>query len=157
MVVSHAPAGYVCPFCLLAQGAGDARIYSLQTDVVYHDTKLTAFIGSHQWPNNAGNTIIIPNRHYENLYTLPLSYATGIQHLARRLALAMKTVWACEGISTRQHNEPAGSQDVWHYHLHITPRYQNDDFYCSQRALMAVAQRAELAARLREGLAAVLT
>ena len=45
------------------------------------------------------------------------------------MALTMKVVYSCDGISTRQHNEPAGNQDVWHYHLHVTPRYKDDVFY----------------------------
>ena len=39
------------------------------------------------------------------------------------------SVYKGDGVSTRQHNEPAGNQDVWHYHLHVFPRYQDDAFY----------------------------
>jgi hypothetical protein len=38
----------------------------------------------------------------------------------------MRDAFGCEGISTRQHNGPAGNQDVWHFHLHVFPRYPND-------------------------------
>lgn len=41
----------------------------------------------------------------------------------------MKISYSCDGISTRQHNEPAGNQDVWHFHQHIFPRYDNDLLY----------------------------
>ena len=41
----------------------------------------------------------------------------------------MKEVYKCDGVSTRQHNEPAGDQEVWHYHFHVIPRYANDDLY----------------------------
>ena len=54
-----------------------------------------------------------------------------------------------DGTSTRQHNEPAGNQDVWHYHVHLFPRYEGDALYASGRALMPVQDRARYAARLR--------
>jgi len=49
----------------------------------------------------------------------------------------MKQAWKCDGVSTRQHNEPAGNQDVWHYHMHVFPRWDNDDLYGSRGALAA--------------------
>jgi histidine triad (HIT) family protein len=64
----------------------------------------------------------------------------------------MKAVWACDGVSVRQHNEPVGNQDVWHYHLHVTPRYAGDDFYANyvgRWALMPPEERARYARELR--------
>jgi diadenosine tetraphosphate (Ap4A) HIT family hydrolase len=48
----------------------------------------------------------------------------AIYDLVRRIA--MRHTYGCDGISTRQHNEPAGYQDVWHFHLHVFPRYHGD-------------------------------
>ncbi len=62
----------------------------------------------------------------------------------------MKAVYQCDGISTRQHNEPDGNQDVWHYHVHVTPRYHNDGFYMSVRALMPIEERTKHAEKLRD-------
>jgi histidine triad (HIT) family protein len=64
----------------------------------------------------------------------------------------MKKVYTCDGVSTRQHNEPAGNQDVWHYHLHVTPRYENDNFYSTQRQLMVSSERAKHAEALKNSL-----
>ncbi len=152
---NHAPENYECPFCLLIQGVENEHVHSIQGDIVYHDSALTALVSSHQWPNNHGNTIIVPNLHFENIYDLPLSYARDIQRIAKRLAVAMKEVYACDGVSTRQHNEPAGGQDVWHYHLHITPRYENDNYYGSQRELMSIAEREAHAAALKKSLESI--
>jgi histidine triad (HIT) family protein len=129
-------------------------VYSVESDIVFRDEFVTAFLSSHQWPRNRGNTIVVPNRHYENIFDLPLRYAGPIQSAARRIALAMKSAFSCEGISTRQHNEPAGYQDVWHYHLHVTPRFPDDRLYATyaDRELMPAGQRAELAAQLRHAL-----
>ncbi|MCL4869297.1 MAG: HIT family protein [Anaerolineae bacterium] len=146
---NHAPANYICPFCLLIQRQENEHLLSVPDDIIYHDTQITVFIGSHQWPNNHGNVIIVPNEHFENIYDLPIHYAAAIHQLAQRVALAMKAIYACDGVSTRQHNEPGGNQDVWHYHLHVTPRYQNDGFYGSPRQFMPPSQRAVHAEKLR--------
>jgi len=146
---NHAPADYVCPLCLLVQGIENEHVLSRRSDVIYSDAYVTALISSHQWPNNHGHAILIPNAHYENIYDLPISLATRIHELARALAIAMKEAYRCEGVSTRQHNEPAGNQDVWHYHLHLFPRHTGDALYSSRSALMPVRGRAKYAARLR--------
>ena len=145
---NHVPENYVCPFCLLVQGIENERVHSVQSDIVYRDSAVTAFISAHQWPHNHGNVIIVPNEHIENIYDLPDHYAADIHRATKRLAMAMKVAYACDGVSTRQHNEPAGNQDVWHYHVHVTPRYQDDQFYFGRRELMPVAQRARLAEKL---------
>src|SRR5512136_2267126 len=100
---NHAPENYICPFCLFVQGAGHADVLSVQSDVIYHDETVSAFVSSHQWPNNSGNVVIVPNEHFENIYELPVRYAADIHRLAKKIALAMKTVYACDGVSTRQH------------------------------------------------------
>jgi histidine triad (HIT) family protein len=150
---NHAPENYSCPFCLLIKGILNEHVHSMQSDIVYQDDVVTAFISSHQWTSNHGNTIIVPNEHFENIYDLPLRFAQDIHRVAKALAIAMKRVYACDGVSTRQHNEPAGNQDVWHYHLHVTPRYENDNFYGTQRQLMASSERAKHAEALKTSLA----
>ena len=147
---NHAPENYLCPFCLLIQGIENEHVYSVPSDIIYQDTAVTAFVSSHQWPNNLGNVIVVPNQHFENIYDLPLNNAGEIHKTIRHLAIVMKTAYACAGISTRQHNEPAGNQDVWHYHTHITPRYQNDNYYATHRALMPVSERANYARALKK-------
>lgn len=146
---SHAPPGYVCPFCRIVRGIEDEHVLSRQSDVVYHDDTLTAFIGSGQWPRNQGHVLLIPNAHFENVFDLPESFGEPIQRLTRRIALAMKAEYGCTGVSTRQHNEPDGGQDVWHYHVHVFPRYRGDGLYTSSREPMSVERRAGFAARLR--------
>ncbi len=147
---NHAPDNYICPFCLLVAGIANDHVYSVQSDIVYHDDAVTAFVSSHQWKNNHGNTIITPNEHFENIFDLPLRYAQDIHRVARMLAIAMKSAYACDGVSIRQHNEPAGNQDVWHYHVHVTPRYKDDNYYASPRQPMSVSERAGHAEKIRK-------
>jgi len=152
---NHEPTGYNCPFCRVVEGLGDSEgIYTQPEDVVYQDEMVTAFINSRWWENNPGAVVIIPNQHFENIYDLPLDYATAIHRLARKVALAFKTAYACGGTSTRQHNEPAGYQEVWHYHLHIFPRYEGDNLYTSAHRLSKPAERIPYANKLRQAIAA---
>ncbi len=149
---NHEPENYICPFCSLIQGFKNEKVLSVPSDIIYHDDIVTAFIGSHQWPNNHGNVIIIPNEHFENIYDLPPQLNFNIYRLARSLAIVLKAAYQCDGISTRQHNEPAGNQDVWHYHVHVTPRYMDDNFYSSHREVMPVSERAIHAKKIRDKL-----
>ena len=64
----------------------------------------------------------------------------------------MKQAWSPEGTSTRQHNEPAGNQHVWHYHQHVFPRFSDDDLYRHLRHRVPVEVRAQKAAQLRAAL-----
>lgn len=110
--MTHAPPGYVCPFCLLAAGVVNEHVYSRESDVVYRDGEVLALIAAKQWPGTLGHVLIVPVAHVENLYALPDALGARIHALSRRVALAMKSAYGCEGVSTRQHNEPAGNQDV---------------------------------------------
>ncbi len=148
----HAPPDYRCPFCAIVQELEDDYVYTSQAEVVLRDEQVTAFIASHQWPDNRGHVVVIPNEHYENLYELPDALAAPLQSAARRIALALKSEYGCDGISTRQHNEPAGNQDVWHYHMHVFPRYAGDGLYGSQRVSIAKEVRLEQAERVRRTL-----
>jgi histidine triad (HIT) family protein len=68
----------------------------------------------------------------------------------------MKRAWGPEGISTRQHNEPAGNQHVWHYHLHVFPRWNDDMLYRQMRHAVEPDVRALKARELATTLADVI-
>jgi histidine triad (HIT) family protein len=151
----HAPQGYACPLCALARGSPLSDGLSAHSDIVLSGEKAVAAISAYQWPNNPGNVIVFPIAHHENLYSIPADLAPAIHSVAQAVALAMKAAWQCDGVSTRQHNEPAGNQDVWHYHLHVTPRFKGDNFYgtlTTGKHLMAQAQRAAYTIQLRHHL-----
>lgn len=144
---NHAPEGYDCPFCRLVRGLDTSA--SSQDDVVYRDESVTAFVSAGWWPNNPGHVLVVPNAHYENVYDLPPELATPIQRVTRNVAVAFKEIYGCDGVSTRQHNEPAGLQDVWHYHQHVFPRYEGDDLYLHGRIGSTAEERRPYAAKLR--------
>jgi histidine triad (HIT) family protein len=123
-----------------------------QTDIIFPTAGATAFMATRKWPNNAGHVLIVPNRHFENIYDLPVVVASEIHSLGRRLAFALKAEYGCDGITLQQSNEPAGDQQIWHYHLHLIARYQNDDFHNSHKESFPPALRAEQAAKLKRWL-----
>lgn len=126
---SHKPPDYVCPFCNYAAGGGDDRV-SPDHFVERTDETLT-YVSPKWWPNNHGALLVIPTKHIENLYALPDELGLSLVRATRRAALALKSAYSCDGVSTRQHNEPAGNQDVWHFHIHVFPRYDGDGLYGS--------------------------
>lgn len=149
---NHSPEGYACPFCMVVRGEENEVVYTKKDDVAYRDEKIVAFVSSYWWPNNPGHVLIIPNRHFENIYDLPEECLDAIHRFSKKVAIAFKEVYGAEGVSTRQHNEPAGSQEVWHYHLHLVPRYSDDNLWHSHGNMRFASpeERAPYAKRLRE-------
>jgi histidine triad (HIT) family protein len=149
---NHAPENYECPLCLIVNGKDNPEKFAKVADIFYKDDKVTAFIGGKWWPKNAGNVIIIPNKHFENIYDLPVEFGHAIFDAAKKIAIALKEVYTCDGVSTRQHNEPAGDQDAFHYHLHVFPRYTNDMLYENFKNVRwtTVEERAPYVKKLRE-------
>ena len=148
-IYSHAPENYDCPFCRIASGVFMG--HTQHDDVIYHDKVVIAFVASHWWQNNPGHALVVPNRHIENIYDLVPEIAVYVQECARQVALAFKQIYGCDGTSTRQHNEPAGNQDIWHYHLHVFPRYDGDQLYelSHTKWLTTLAERRPYAEKLK--------
>jgi histidine triad (HIT) family protein len=147
VTITHAPSDYQCPFCALAAGVDADR----QQDIVRRTAGALAFISPRWWPNNHGHVLVVPIRHYENLYELPPEAGHAVHDLVRDVAIAIRRTYGCEGVSTRQHNEPAGNQDAWHYHVHVFPRYADDELYASRPypEFVTAEQRQPYAERLR--------
>jgi len=133
----------------VVKGIENEHVLTKQSDVIYRDDYITAFIAAGWWESNKGHVLIIHNKHFENLYELPSDYSAKIHDFERQVAIALKQVYKCDGVSSRQHNEPAGNQDVWHYHLHVFPRYKGDNLYLMQRVSTTVEERAVYAEKLR--------
>ena len=140
--ISHAPADYRCPFCALAGGAQGEF-------TAWRDDHVMVQISMHWTPANPGKALVIPLQHHENLYTLPDELAGRIAQVVRQVAVAIRTGYPCDGVTVRQSNEPAGGQDVWHYHTHVTPRYPGDRLYQSRLMRADDGERQRYASLLR--------
>jgi histidine triad (HIT) family protein len=125
---NHAPTDYICPICIAIQGIEDDRTMIRKSDIVFQDGLVTVFIGSFSVANRPSQPIIVPNKHYENLYELPDAEAQRIILVSRTVAEAVKKSYECDGVMVRQNNEPASSQHAFHYHMHLFPRYTGDGF-----------------------------
>ncbi len=150
-MMQHAPSDYRCPFCALVRGEYNAN--NAADDIVFRDEQVLARVAPKWWPDNPGSVLVIPVQHHENLYDLPAELGSALAELTRRVAVAMRETYGCQGISTRQHNEPAGNQDVWHLHIHVLPRFVGDRLYQrhDEARWVSAEDRRPYAALLRGG------
>jgi histidine triad (HIT) family protein len=116
------------------------------------ETNVFALVPRNHYGGIRGNCLIVPRLHYENVLEIPDSLGNDFFRVTRLLANAMIKAFGCEGISTRQHNGPAGDQDVWHYHLHVFPRFRDDGLHSGSKQRYSVDERLEVAERLRTAL-----
>ena len=129
---NHQPEKYTCPLCQISRGERTEK-GNQEPSVIFRDRFITVFIAGKWWKSNPGHVIIIPNEHIENIYDMPEEIGHKIFDFSKKVAVALKETYKCDGVSTRQHNEPAGNQDVWHFHLHIFPRYKEDNLYINHK------------------------
>lgn len=150
--VTHEPNAYACPFCGFQRGILDER--NQPSDVVAVTERAFARIAPKWWPGNAGAVLVIPRVHVENIYGLTPEDGQAVWDLTQRVTVGIRSAYGCEGTSIRQHNEPAGDQDVWHLHVHVFPRYEDDDLYLrhDQAEWVVPEAREPYAAKLRKAL-----
>lgn len=124
---NHEPEDFECPLCVVARG--EETDMNARTDVVYETDTVVAYVSPKWWINNPGNIMVIPREHVENIYDISTELLCDIHAVGKKIALAVKEAYECDGISFRQHNEPAGNQKMWHFHLHVLPRWEGDELY----------------------------
>jgi len=148
---NHADSEYTCPICLGVNGVESEWTLLRLQDIIYIDETVTAFINSFWIKNNPGHVIVVPNEHYENIYDLPTDVGAHIMAIAKKISIAMKKAYGCDGITLLQNNEPAGGQHAFHYHLHIFPRYDHDDLHQNMhdKKLADPSKRLEYAEKIR--------
>ena len=153
---NHQPPDYVCPFCQLL--AGIESEHNKQQDIVFQNDYATASIAPKWWVNNPGHVLVVPNKHYENIYDIPDDVLAEAYKVVKKVAIAIRSTYDCGGTSTRQHNEPVGYQDVWHFHVHVYPRHTDDKLYENhdQKGFVGAEQRLPYAKKLRKFLSRYL-
>ncbi len=125
---NHAAKDYDCPICLAINGTENEETWIVQDDIFYRDDLVMGFISSKSVKGNEAHPLIVPLEHHENLYDLPDEIAHRIIEVSKRTAIGVKETRKCDGITVTQHNEPAGGQHAFHYHMHILPRFEGDNF-----------------------------
>ena len=126
---NNAPSNYKCPICLAIKGIENKDTWIKQEDIFYRDDFVVGFISSKFIKGNEGHPLIVPKKHYENIYDLPEEIGYRIFGMGKKIAVALKKLRNCDGVNLMQFNEPAGDQHAFHYHLHIIPRFEGDNFH----------------------------
>lgn len=106
-----------CIFCKIANG-------DIPTNALYEDdiVKVIFDLG----PASKGHVLILPKNHFDNVYGLDDETAAHIFQVAVKVANAMKSALKPDGINIVQNNGEAAGQTVFHFHMHIIPRYKDD-------------------------------
>ena len=106
MIVTH------CMFCQIIQKEA-------QASVVYEDDQVMAFLSNH--PVNVGHTLVVPKKHYVNIFDIPEQKAAHLFIVVKRVASEVRSATATEGIRIVQNNGADAGQVVFHMHVHIIP------------------------------------
>ena len=78
-------------------------------------------------PATKGHALILPKSHAKNLYELPDETAAKVMVLAKKLATEMTEKLGADGFNLVQNNNEIAGQTVFHFHLHLIPRYEGDN------------------------------
>lgn len=106
-----------CIFCKIANG-------DIPSATIYEDGEFRVILDL--GPASKGHALIIPRQHYANLYELPDELAGKAMVLAKKVAARMTEILHCDGCNVVQNNGEAAGQTVFHFHVHLIPR-MNDD------------------------------
>lgn len=106
-----------CIFCKIA-----AR--ELPAEIVDEDEHTVSFMDLNPWTR--GHALVIPRTHSHNLYEIDDADLGRTSAAARRLAQRMRERLGCDGVNLLNSCEPAAWQTVFHFHLHVIPRYEGD-------------------------------
>lgn len=106
-----------CIFCKLANG-------DIPTATLYEDDDFRVILDA--GPATKGHALILPKEHYANLYELDDELAAKVLVLAKKMITKLTDVLGCDGYNLVQNNGEAAGQTVFHFHLHLIPRYKDD-------------------------------
>lgn len=133
-----------CIFCRIVDG-------TLPCHRVYEDERVLAFMDI--FPVADGHTLVITKQHAANLFEADEVALTAVMAASRRIAHAIRTVLAPDGLMVFQLNGAAAMQTVFHYHMHLLPRREGEALALHTRVPGDPARLAELADQLRASLA----
>lgn len=106
-----------CIFCKLANG-------EIPTATLYEDEDFRVILDAS--PASKGHALILPKEHYANLYELDDEVAAKVLVLAKKMITKLTDLLGCDGYNIVQNNGEAAGQTVFHFHMHIIPRYEGD-------------------------------
>lgn len=107
-----------CIFCKIAQG-------EISSQTLYEDEQFRVILDA--GPATKGHALIIPKEHYADLWELPEDVAANVIKLAKKISARMKEALQCGGFNLVQNNGYAAGQTVFHFHMHLIPRYEDGE------------------------------
>lgn len=107
-----------CIFCKIANG-------EIPSKTIYEDDNFRAILDIE--PATKGHTLILPKEHCENLFELPEEMAEKALVLAKKLSIRLHDKLKSDGLNIVQNNGAAAGQTVSHFHIHLIPRYEDDN------------------------------
>jgi histidine triad (HIT) family protein len=129
-----------CVFCRIGRNEEHASY-------IYEDEGVIAFLDAR--PVSEGHALVVPRRHYENIYAVPDEEVANLFKVVKKVALAISKSEKAEGMSIIQNNGSIANQVVFHFHVHVIPRYVGKDSR-RPRTFVEKAELDEIAARIRK-------
>ena len=105
-----------CIFCKIAGG-------DIPSNVIYEDDKCAVILDAS--PATKGHALILPKEHYADIFAIEEDMLTHVIQTAKKVATRMKEVLGCEGVNIVQNNGTVAGQTVFHFHMHLVPRYKD--------------------------------
>ena len=106
-----------CIFCRIANG-------EIPSKTIYEDEEFRVILDL--GPASKGHALILPKEHFTNLYELPDDTVGNAMKLAKKMAAEISQKLKCDGLNIVQNNGAAAGQTVFHFHIHLIPRYKSD-------------------------------
>jgi histidine triad (HIT) family protein len=106
-----------CIFCKIVAG-------ELPSETVQEDQHTVAFMDINPWTR--GHALVIPRNHSRNIYEVSDEDLRHTAIAAKQLAVRLKERLRCDGVNVLNASEPAAWQSVFHFHMHVIPRYADD-------------------------------
>ena len=107
-----------CIFCKIANG-------EIPAATLYEDENFRVILDL--GPASKGHALILPKSHAANIYELSDEMAAKAMILAKKMATAMTAALKCDGFNIVQNNGECAGQTVFHFHMHLIPRYKAAD------------------------------
>ncbi len=133
-----------CVFCKIIKGELPAR-------VVYEDEDVMAFLDIN--PVSKGHTLVVPKKHYRNMVDAPDDVIAKIYTIAKKIGVAAMNALGAKGFNVISNNEKVAGQEVFHFHVHVIPRYTGDELrYDVKGYKYAEGEADEVVKKLNEAL-----
>ena len=107
-----------CIFCKIASG-------EIPSATLYEDDDFRVILDL--GPATKGHSLILPKKHAANITEMPEELLGKAMSIAKKMTVAMKEGLSCDGVNVVQNNGEAAGQTVFHFHMHIIPRYNGDN------------------------------